>query len=235
MFISSSISDARLAANRANAKLSTGPNITEGRKASAVNSVTHGLSASPETLFAAHPEAQEAYQSHTQKLQKDCQPNSTRENDAFQHYAWATFQSKRARNLETLAQDRWLEDPDDPKRFSQMERIVKLASSQERRAHKAMNELRQLQRDRFVIGNDVPITRSLPIADIRNGELGQTNPPTSEKIMLPKTNNVKNEENNTRTSVKNENNRDKPNEANPLQYLLIGQTLKLGKYTGISK
>ena len=53
--------------------------------------------------------------------------------------------------------------------------------------------------------------------------------------MLPKTNNVKNEEINTRSSVKNENNRDKPNEANPLQYLLIGQSLKLGKYTGISK
>ena len=106
MFITSSISDAKLAANRANAKLSTGPNTTEGRKASAVNSVTHGLSASPETLFAAHPEEQEAYQSHAQKLRKDCQPDSSLEDDAFQRYAWATFQSKRARNLETLAQDR---------------------------------------------------------------------------------------------------------------------------------
>ena len=217
MSITSSISDAKLAANRANARLSTGPNTPEGRKAASRNSVTHGLSASPEALFAAHPDERQAYESHAEKLRHDCQPSSNREDDAFQRYAWASFQAKRARNLETLSQDRWLEDPDNPKRFSQMERMVELGCSLERRADKAINELRQLQRDRFVIGNH----QTNPILPIKSTP-SKTTSAINKTIVHP------------RNTILNSNKRGKPNEANPRQYLLIGQHVKLAHDTKIS-
>ncbi len=246
MSTSSSISDSKLAANRANAQLSTGPNTLEGRKAAAVNSVTHGLSSSPETLFAAQPAEREAYREHAQKLRKDCQPESTLEEDAFQRYAWAGFQAKRARSLETLAEDRWLQDLDDAKLFSQMERVVKLASSQERRADKAMRELRQLQRDRFaayevyaehcVMGKEVHIPKSLPTADIRKSDMGHTSPNYIAQFLLYQTKEVKDTAKRMLKEAKtNTPKTDDPNEANPLRNLSLEELLKLAEQVGIKK
>ncbi len=243
---SSSISAAKLAANRANAQLSTGPNTPEGLKASAVNSVTHGLSSSPELLFAAHPAERDAYREHAQKLRKDCQPETNLEEDAFQRHAWATFQAKRARSLETLAEDRWLEDPDDAKRFSQMERVVKLAASQERRADKAMRELRQLQKDRFaayevyaehcVMGEEVHIPKSLPTADIRKSDMGHTSPNYIAQFLLYQTKKVKDTAKRMLKDAKiNAPKYDDPNEANPLRNLSLDELLKLAEKVGIQK
>ena len=181
-------------ANRANSQLSTGPASEEGRIQSACNSFVHGLNASREILFAARPGEQSKYEAHTLRLRKACLPTGDLEEDAFLRYTWSTFQVTRARSLEIVAEDRWVEDPDDLKRFSQMERTIKLAAMHERRASKALADLRQVQRDRFaayevyaehcVMGKEVAIPESLPIAAIRASDLNRTNPNYLAQFLL---------------------------------------------------
>ena len=174
----------QIEANRINAKSSTGPTSPEGKATSSRNAVGHGLTATPNTLFASDTEAQNNFAQHIQKLRKDCLPEGTIEEETFRRYAFATFQITRAQALELQAQDRWVNDPDHPKWFSQMERFIKLGALQERRADKSLNELRKLQRDRFAAlevqgeiyayGKEVTFSKVLPIADLRTQNLYKT-------------------------------------------------------------
>ena len=177
-------SQAKQDANRANAQHSTGPTSPEGRATSSRNAVSHGLNATPNTLFASDTEAQNNFAQHIQKLRKDCLPEGTLEEETFRRYAFATFQINRGQALELQAQDRWVNDPDHPKWFSQMERFIKLGAMQERRADKSLNELRKLQHDRFAAlevqgeiyayGKEVTFSKVLPIADLRTQNLNNT-------------------------------------------------------------
>ncbi len=177
-------SQAKTDANRANAQHSTGPTSPAGRETSSRNAVKHGLNATPGTLFASDTEAQTGFAQHIQKLRKDCLPEGTLEDETFRRYAFATFQINRAQALELQAQDRWVNDPDHPVWFSQMERFIKLGALQERRADRALNELRKLQRDRFAAlevqgeiyayGKEVNFSKVLPIADLRTTDLYKT-------------------------------------------------------------
>ncbi len=244
-------------ANRANAQFSTGPNTAEGRAKVAANGLTHRLNASQETLFAAQPDLEEAYRTLAHKLRKDCQPDSSIEEETFQLYAWSLFQAKRAQRLELSTENRWLEDPDDSKRFSQMERVIKLAVTQARRATQALNELRRLQRDRFaayevyaehcVMGKDVQIPKSLPVADIRKTDLGRTNPNYLAQFLLYQTKEVKDKAKEMLQEAK-EKAKTKANQAkltneqtkpkfdpntNPFAEMSIEQLLKIAKDAGI--
>ena len=177
-------SQAKLDANRANAQHSTGPTSAEGRATSSRNSVSHGLNATPDTLFASDTEAQDNFAQHIQKLRKDCLPEGALEEETFRRYAFATFQINRAQALELQAQDRWTNEPSDQLWFSQMERFIKLGALQERRADKSLNELRKLQRDRFAAlevqgeiyayGKELTFSKVLPIADLRTQNLNST-------------------------------------------------------------
>ena len=69
----------QIAANRANAQHSTGPTSDAGKAKAAKNGLTHGLNSNPETLFAAKPEEAEAFRALSQKLRKDCVPESALE------------------------------------------------------------------------------------------------------------------------------------------------------------
>ncbi len=177
-------SQAKTEANRANAQHSTGPTSSEGRATSSRNAVSRGLTASPNTLFASDKEAQNGFAQHIQKLRSDCLPEGTLEEETFRRYAFATFQINRAQALELQSQDRWVNDPDHPLWFSQMERFIKLGALQERRADRSLNELRKLQRDRFAAlevqgeiyayGKEVTFSKVLPIADLRTQNLYKT-------------------------------------------------------------
>ena len=158
--------NAQADSNRANARQSTGPGT-------AANS-----------LFAVDREAQTGFVQHIAKLRSDCLPEGTLEEETFRRYAFATFQITRAQALELQAQDRWVNDPDHPLWFSQMERFIKLGALQERRADRSLNELRKLQRDRFAAlevqgeiyayGKEVNFSKVLPIADLRTQNLNNT-------------------------------------------------------------
>ena len=89
-------SQTKLDFNRANAQPSTEPISTEGRATSSRNSVGHGLTATPNPLFAADTEAQSNFAQHIRKLRKDCFPAGTLEEQTFRRYAFATFQINRA-------------------------------------------------------------------------------------------------------------------------------------------
>ncbi len=238
--------DKQLAANRANGQLSTGPTTAEGKAKVAANGLTHGLNCTPETLFAAHPDQEEAYRALAQKLRKDCQPETAIEDETFQLYAWSMFQAKRAQHIEMLGQDRWLKDPDDAKKFSQMERTMKLAAMLERRAARALNELRKLQRDRFaayevyaehcVMGKEVNIPKSLPTADIRKTDLGHTSPNYIAQFLLYQTKEVKDTAKQMLKDAKSKPNSPAPStEENPFASLSIEELLRIAKQTGLSK
>ena len=236
-------------ANRANAQHSTGPSTAAGKARAATNGLTHGLNASPEILFDAKPEEAEAYRTLALKLRRDCQPDSGLEDETFQRYAWSTFQATRARRLEIHTEDRWLEDPDDTKRFSQMERTIKLAAAQERRADKALSELRQLQKDRFaayevyaehcVMGKEVNIPKSLPVSEIRKTDLSRTNPNYLAQFLLYQTDDVKKTARQMLKDAKTKANQpqqaNSQSEANPFASLSLDELLKLAKDNGLDK
>ena len=239
----------QIEANRANAQYSTGPTSAAGKAKVATNRLTHGLNSSPETLFAAHPDQEDAYRTLAYKLRKDCQPDTAIEDETFQLYAWSMFQAKRAQPLESLSQDRWLEDPDSAPRFSQMERTMKLAAMLERRASRALKELRQLQKDRFaayevyaehcVMGKDVNIPKSLPVAEIRRTDLGRTNPNYLAQFLLYQTKDVKDKAKEMLKEAKikadSSNEQFKPNSQNPFAEMSIEQLLKIAKDAGLNK
>lgn len=141
------LSQAALAANQQNAQKSTGPRTAEGRAKSASNSLRHGLTASSEIYL--NPEDQADYETLKTRLEKECLPASELEHQTFLRYAFATYQSQRAQRLEAAAQDRWVDDPDNHQLFLHMERLTKLTGLLERRADKALAELRKLQADRL--------------------------------------------------------------------------------------
>ena len=244
-------SETQFAANRANSQHSTGPTSAAGKARAASNGLTHGLNASPEILFEAKPEEAESYRTLALKLRRDCQPDSGLEDETFQRYAWSTFQATRARRLEIHTEDRWLEDPDDAKRFSQMERTIKLAAAQERRADKALRELRQLQKDRFaayevyaehcVMGKEVNIPKSLPVSEIRKSDLSKTNPNYLAQFLLYQTDDVKMTAKQMLKDAKTKANQPQPSapqtnsqsEANPFASMSLDALLKIAKDAGL--
>jgi len=119
-------SAAKIEANRKNAKLSTGPKTAEGKMKSSSNSLTHGLTSSPETIFATQPAEAERYTELKQALQNQCIPEGQLELQAFERFAFATFQADRARCLEVDTQTNWLNEPTNQNLFQQMERFRKL-------------------------------------------------------------------------------------------------------------
>jgi hypothetical protein len=181
-------SDAQLHANRANAQKSTGPKTAAGKSKSAANSSKHGLQANPTTILENNPLERTQYDALKANLLAQLLPEGELELQAFERHVFATFQADRARQHELDAQDRWLNEPSNETWFHQMERIQRLGAMQERRADKALNELRRLQRDRFsaldvanelyLLNQFIPIPAALPVADIRRANQTQTSPST---------------------------------------------------------
>jgi len=177
-------STAQLNANRENAKRSTGPKTAAGKQKSAANSSKHGLQANPTTIFENNPHERTQYDTLKEKLLASILPEGELELQAFERYTFATFQADRARQMEIDAQDRWLNEPNSDQWFLQMERIQKLGALQERRADKALNELRKLQRDRFssldvhnemyLMEQKATIPATLPVFEMRRSSQANT-------------------------------------------------------------
>lgn len=177
-------SQAQINANRANAKCSTGPRTAEGKANSSSNSRRHGLLST--TPVFSNEQEQNDYLALTNKLRKECLPDSELELQAFERYAFNTYQVMRAQRMEADTQESYLNNPDDTAAFLKLERMTKLTAMLERRADKALTELRKLQRDRisaieiknelYLLEKKIPIPASLPVADMRRSNLRQTSP-----------------------------------------------------------
>ena len=130
-----------------------------------------------------------------------------------------------------------------------MERTIKLAAAQERRADKALRELRQLQKDRFaayevyaehcVMGKEVNIPKSLPVSEIRKTDLSRTNPNYLAQFLLYQTDDVKKTAKQMLKDAKTKANQpqqaNSQSEANPFASLSLDELLKLAKDNGLDK
>jgi hypothetical protein len=193
------MTDAALAANRSNAQKSTGPTSAEGRAKSAANSVSHGLTATSPRFLS--PEAQADFADFEAKLRKQCLPDSEPELLAFERYAFSSYQVLRAQRIEVETQDAYLNNPGDEKLFLLMERTIKMTAMLERRADKAFNELRKLQRDRvsaldihnelYLMEKKLDIPAALPVADMRKSDQSKTTPFMLAMMLLNTTAEVK--------------------------------------------
>jgi hypothetical protein len=196
-------SKAKTLANQQNAKKSTGPKTAAGKAKSALNSAKHGLQANPTVILENNPLERSQYDSLKSKLFEQILPDGELELQIFERYVFALYQSNRARQLELDALDRFTNEPSNELWFHQMERIQKLGAMQERRADKALNEIRKLQRDRITtqeILNElymmdeetiIPIPATLPTAEMRKSNYSQTNPISLATMLLSTTPKVK--------------------------------------------
>ena len=160
-------SPAQIDANRANSLLSTGPKTPEGRARAAANRTSNGLRATRESIFQTNPIEQSNYEDLHARLEFEVLPAGTAEQAIFEQYAFATFQALRAQRFEIQTQSRWEQSPDDQNLFVQMERTAKLGAMYERRASKALAELRKFQADRLAAA-ELPIETPIcfPIAKL---------------------------------------------------------------------
>jgi hypothetical protein len=133
------ISEAKLAANRANAEKSTGPKSEEGKARSSRNSFKHGLYSKQLVLPGEDPAALDALKAD---LRAEHQPANETEEILVNELAEQYWRLRRARRLEAE-----LLSSDDIvlSRFAAVQRMM---SSAERGFHKALSTLRQLQKDR---------------------------------------------------------------------------------------
>ncbi len=91
------MTQAQLAANRANAQLSTGPRTGEGKKRSSLNAFRHGLTGQ---IVIHTPEDQAAFQKHCDAIRKALAPVGPLEIDLAQSIAEDKWRLHRARALE---------------------------------------------------------------------------------------------------------------------------------------
>ncbi len=146
-------------------------------KNSSLTPKAHGLIYQPSTLFAQNEPIHAQYNQLREKLFDQCAPQGEMELQAFERYAYATFQSERLRTLELEAQLRYQNEPESDKWFKQLEKLTKMSTDFERRADRALKELRLLQMDRvsatdiqaefYAMKKNFPIPASLPTAKMR--------------------------------------------------------------------
>jgi hypothetical protein len=92
-----SVSEAQLAANRANAQLSTGPRTETGKRLSSVNAVKTGLTG--RTVLLSSDDAA-LYQQHVQRFVHDYKPDGARECELVQSLADTQWRLNRIPGLE---------------------------------------------------------------------------------------------------------------------------------------
>jgi len=141
------LSTAQLAANTANAQLSTGPRTTEGKAISSQNARTHGLT-SRDCIVA--PEDQPVFQDLLTSLTAEHKPEGATEHLLFYQLVQASWNLRRINRLETsLAttdSDPLLDDSLD----RTMARLSRYHNRCERTLFRSIKQLKQLQTDRAV-------------------------------------------------------------------------------------
>jgi hypothetical protein len=135
------ISEAKLAANRANAQKSTGPATPEGKTRSSRNSFKHGLYSKQLVLPGEDPVQLDQLRAD---LRAEHQPINTTEEILVNEMAEQYWRIRRFRLHEAKA---W-ENPDLDQCLKLLGQIQRLMSAAERGFHKALTALRQLQKDR---------------------------------------------------------------------------------------
>ena len=142
------ISENRLAANRANARLSTGPRTEEGKARSSQNARTHGLTARD---LVVRDDEREEFQELLASFQSELDPLGALEQTLFDEIVHAAWNLRRIRRLEaslaTSASDPILDDTLEPT----LNRLARYQARFERTLSRSIRDLRALQTNRFVV------------------------------------------------------------------------------------
>lgn len=173
----STVSEARLAANRANAQLSTGPCTEKGKAISSMNAVKTGLTG--RTVLLPSDDA-EAYRQHLAAYEKEFRPVGLRERELVQSLADIQWRLQRipglemaiyARGREEFAEKFEEQDPAvrsariDLETFIQYQKPLRNLQLQEgrlqRQRAKDIAELRQLQDERCLTGQPQSVPAAL--------------------------------------------------------------------------
>jgi hypothetical protein len=140
------VSDAQLAANRANAQFSHGPTSPEGIAISSRNHTIHGLTAEPAENFKVLPdENQAAYDALLTGFQDDWKPAAATEHDLVTRmatHAWLRNRAVRLQNLVLIKCDGYNFGNEDRKNFDLFARYY---SAHGRAFSKALSEMMRLR------------------------------------------------------------------------------------------
>jgi len=137
------MSQAQLAANRANAQKSTGPSSELGRDISSQNRITHGLTAQRIVLL---NESQAEFDELLASFRTDYNPESETEKQLVQDLTEQTWRLKRATRYETRLLDA---AGDDFQAVSKdLDNLRRYRTAIERAFHKAIDQLRRIASDR---------------------------------------------------------------------------------------
>ncbi|HPT28608.1 MAG TPA: hypothetical protein PLZ95_19470 [Bryobacteraceae bacterium] len=158
--------EAQIAANRANAQLSTGPKTAEGKASSSKNNLKYGLTSKE---FVVLPGQEEMIAEWLTGLRDEIQPCGALEVDVFRQLAHASWTLHRCRHAEvqSFANSRY--PGYDILAYPVNADTLKLIDTYTRRAersyHRALNELKTLQTERLLREQSQPAPA--PLADPR--------------------------------------------------------------------
>ena len=163
----------KLAANQANAQLSTGPKTPEGKKAASLNAVKHGLTARELVI---RPEDQPVFDELHAAYLSELQPNGILETGMFNSIVHAAWNLRRIRILEAALFDGSIDPLEDEQNEPKLARLTRYYKSFESTLLKCTRELRTLQSNRAArAGSPEPIVAA-PLADPHTRRACKTNP-----------------------------------------------------------
>jgi hypothetical protein len=146
-------STAQVTANRANATHSTGPKTDAGKLASSRNSFRHGLTAKQVVIPGEDPTEYDALR---QELHDDYAPANTAEATLVDQIAEHTWRLQRVRRAESATFERLMRNDDSDRAVARavtdplcdLEKIRRYEVTIERSYHRAIDQLRKLQKER---------------------------------------------------------------------------------------
>ncbi|HVN06172.1 MAG TPA: hypothetical protein VMT86_17240 [Bryobacteraceae bacterium] len=183
-------SDLQIAANRRNARKSTGPRSPEGKARVACNALRHGLRART-TIILPEENPEEFYELHA-AIQAHYQPQNPPEQHLVGDMANAEWKLARSERLEA---DLWAEDMPASVRSLHLARLGQSQARLKQDWQKAYRELERIRRERT--GQDAPPPSGQPAKNAKKFvppeklEVSWYNPRTGEEQIIARTVNGK--------------------------------------------
>jgi hypothetical protein len=156
---------AQIAANTANARLSTGPRTVEGKANSSRNARTHGLTSKDVVVF---DEDLDEFFDLRDSLRADLQPSGAAEEVVFDQVVHAAWDMRRVRRVEVES----IECGADPLKLSHLgettDRLQRYLARSERAFYRGLKELRALQTNRAIHAACVDADAIPPLASVES-------------------------------------------------------------------
>ena len=136
---------AQLTANRANARLSTGPATPEGKARVSKNALRHGLTARHLVI---RDDEREEFTALQDSLSSELDPQGALEALAFNELLHAAWNLHRFRRIEAECSSGTPDDFTDPQTIAILDRLGRYQARAQRAYSRALQELRALQTNR---------------------------------------------------------------------------------------